>query len=289
MRITQVASGSKYPVLKRGFTLIELLVVIAIIAILASMLLPALSKAKLKGAGIMCMNNTRQLMTAWRMYIEDNRDRLPFAYVEDNKANPNYYYAWMHGIESWDNGNTANWDAENTIMQGAIWKYVGKNLQVYRCPADTYTVKPTTGPNAGKAVVRIRSNSMNAWCGMNEGAWTWFGGPEFRKFLKMSDMVAPGPTKTWVLVDEHPDSMNDGFFCIDMNGYPAPAQTKLPDVPASYHNNACGFAFADGHSEIKKWTDSRTMPPVKKAGLPLPSQANNQDVLWLWAHTTTKF
>jgi prepilin-type processing-associated H-X9-DG protein len=94
---------------------------------------------------------------------------------------------------------------------------------------------------------------------------------------------------SWVLVDEHPDSMNDGFFCVDMNGYPAPAQTKLPDVPASYHNGACGFAFADGHSEIKKWFDPRTKPKVTKGGLPGVSQANNRDVLWLWEHTTRKY
>lgn len=130
---------------------------------------------------------------------------------------------------------------------------------------------------------------MNSWCGMNQGDWTWFGGPEFRKYNKMSDMVDPGPTKTWVLVDEHPDSINDGFFCVDMNAYPNLAAAALPDVPASYHNNACGFAFADGHSEIHKWKDPRTMPPVKKQNPPSVSQANNMDVSWLWYHTTSKY
>src|SRR5207244_6094422 len=99
----------------RGFTLIELLVVIAIIAILAGLLLPALAKAKTKAQGIGCMNNSRQLMLSWRLYIEDNRDTLPFAYVEDNPGNKNYRFAWCHGILNYDNSNTDNWNATNTI------------------------------------------------------------------------------------------------------------------------------------------------------------------------------
>ncbi len=130
---------------------------------------------------------------------------------------------------------------------------------------------------------------MNSWMGMNAGQWTWFGGSEFRKYLKMTDLIIPGPSMTWVLVDEHPDSINDGFFCVDMTGYPAAAQAKLPDCPASYHNGACGFAFADGHSEIHKWKDKRTMPPVKKQTYSAINQANNPDVLWLWEHTTRKY
>ncbi len=274
---------------RRGaFTLIELLVVIAIIAILAAMLLPALNNAKIKAQGISCMNNTRQLMMAWRMYVEENRDVLPFAYVEDNPANPNYKFAWIHGILSYNDGNTANWDADSTIKQGAIWPFCGKSLKIFRCPADTVVVKPTSGPFSGQSIQRIRSNSMNSWMGMNEGGWTWFGGPEFRKYLKMSDIVIPGPAMTWVLLDEHPDSINDGFFCVDMRGYPDPTQTKFPDLPASFHNKAGGLAFADGHSEIHKWRDPRTMPPIRRTDPPAVDQSNNKDVLWLWEHTTRK-
>jgi prepilin-type N-terminal cleavage/methylation domain-containing protein/prepilin-type processing-associated H-X9-DG protein len=263
----------------RGFTLIELLVVIAIIAILAGMLLPALAKAKAKGQGIMCMNNTKQLMMAWRLYTDDANDRLPYAYSDGPGA-------WVYGIEDWS-GKSDNWDVTNTLAKGAIWKYTGPTDKIYKCPADIYTIKPSSGPYKGQAMVRIRSNSMNAWCGMHDGRPTWFGNsPPWRMFLRNSDFVAP--SDTWVLVDEHPDSINDGFFCTQMTPAPNLAAAELPDCPASYHNGACGFAFADGHSEIKKWRDKRTMPPVRKSGYQTVNQANNQDIAWLWSKTTQR-
>jgi prepilin-type N-terminal cleavage/methylation domain-containing protein/prepilin-type processing-associated H-X9-DG protein len=273
-----------------GFTLIELLVVIAIIAILAGMLLPALAKAKTKAQGILCMNNNKQLMLAWRVYVDDNRDTLPFAYVDDLPSNKNYPFAWMHGILDYTAANTANWDVTNTIAKGAIWPYTGNSQAIYKCPADVVRVKPSSGPYKGQSIARARSMSMDSWMAMNEGNWanTWFGDQTFRAYFKLSDIVDPGPSMTWVLVDEHPDSINDGFFCVDMRGYPNPAQAKLPDFPASYHNGACGFSFADGHAEIKKWLDIRTKPPVKHVTVSTVDQRNNPDVVWLWQHTTTK-
>jgi prepilin-type N-terminal cleavage/methylation domain-containing protein/prepilin-type processing-associated H-X9-DG protein len=280
-----------------GFTLIELLVVIAIIAILAGILLPALAKAKTKAQGVFCMNNTHQLMLAWKYYVDDNNDKLPFAYAENSGRPVTYNAAWVHGnvdspnhVPSFPNDV---WNPTNTLMTGSIWKYAGENLAIYRCPADNYKVLHSGGPLKGQKAPRIRSNSMNAWVGMNgdldpPGTYSWYGGPTYRKFNKFSDMILPGPAMTWVLLDENPVSINDGFFCVDYTGYRT--SYLLPDGPASYHNGACGFSFADGHSEIHRWTDARTKAPDNTS----PTQnhgspTKNRDIDWLWDHSTAPF
>jgi prepilin-type N-terminal cleavage/methylation domain-containing protein/prepilin-type processing-associated H-X9-DG protein len=258
-----------------GFTLIELLVVIAIIAILAGLLLPALAKAKTKGQGILCMNNTKQLMLAWRLYVDDQNGKIPAAYSDIPS-----YNVWVYGILNWDGNNRDNWDLTNTLVKGTIWKYTSGAQRIYKCPADVYL---TRAPNARP---RLRSNSINAWMGMHDGKPTWFGNsPPWRMFLRESDVLVP--SDTWVFVDEHPDSINDGFFCTDMNPAPNLSAATLPDCPASYHNGACGFAFADGHSEIHRWIDPRTRIPVKRTdNFNAGNQKNSKDIEWLWSKTT---
>jgi prepilin-type N-terminal cleavage/methylation domain-containing protein/prepilin-type processing-associated H-X9-DG protein len=265
---------------KNGFTLIELLVVIAIIAILAGLLLPALAKAKQKTQAIMCMNNTKQLTLAWRMYADDNRDRIPYAYAPEG-LEPYASQAWITGLV--DLGGPASWDINYNIAKSPLWPYCGKQAAIWRCPADKARVKN----NKGELVPRVRSMSMNIFVGGRgdtppdlSGGWA----PGWTVYQKTGDMRNPGPAHTWVLLDEREDSINDGFFVVQMNGYPNLATTTMVDWPASYHNRACGFAFADGHSEIKRWQDPRTTPPINAIGT--GSQANNKDIFWMQDRST---
>src|SRR2546425_469081 len=172
-----------------GFTLIELLVVIAIIAILAAMLLPVLSKAKFKALGIACMNNSKQMMTAWHLYIDENQDKVPEAYGAN---------AWIQGTLDFNRGNTSNWDLERDIKRSLLWPYCGKSPGIWKCPADLSTIKPFSGPFAGQTVPRVRSISMNAWFSGSDVAD--FGPPGFRIYYKQSDVRDPPPSMTWVFL-----------------------------------------------------------------------------------------
>jgi prepilin-type N-terminal cleavage/methylation domain-containing protein/prepilin-type processing-associated H-X9-DG protein len=260
----------------RGFTLIELLVVIAIIAILAAMLLPALARSKAKAQGIMCMNSGRQMMLAWKLYVDDNQDRVPASY------NPGAPDEWVHGNMDFS-ANRSNWDVNQDIAKSPLWQYCGKNAAIWRCPADQSTVKVS-----GVIYPRVRSIAMDAW--FNSTDVQGFG-PGYRMYKKLSDVNDPGPSGTWLFLDEREDSINDGEFVVGMNGYPdRPNQWMIVDYPASYHGGACGFSFVDGHSEIKRWKDARTMPKLRKGqSLALNvASPNNPDAYWMMDHSTRK-
>jgi prepilin-type N-terminal cleavage/methylation domain-containing protein/prepilin-type processing-associated H-X9-DG protein len=243
-----------------GFTLIELLVVIAIIAILAAMLLPALSRSKQQAMGIQCMSNTKQLDLAWTMYSGDNKDVL----VYNNPANTVDLTNWVAGIMSW--GTDSESTNANLIRQALLGPYVAKNVGIFKCPADVLPC--AVGP-------RVRSYSMNSMIGYQNQEI-----PEI-SFLKVSDFHQA--SMTYVFLDEHPDSINDGFFQF---WYPPNPDERMyySDVVASYHDGACGFSFADGHSEIKKWLASATVIPINRAPItpwPVVVGPDKRDIDWL--------
>jgi prepilin-type N-terminal cleavage/methylation domain-containing protein/prepilin-type processing-associated H-X9-DG protein len=231
-----------------GFTLIELLVVIAIIAILAAMLLPALGKAKSQALGVQCMNNTRELTMAWISYSHDFGDRLVINDNSDNAGSAASYApkCWCDGLIDWtlspDNTNYTLLADPNVAL---LSPYYAAGWKAYHCPADIFL---SGVQNTAHFRNRVRSISMDAWLGAGEKWISWV--PPVKK---MGDLVSP--SMSWVLVDEHPDSINDAMLYINPL-YPANSGS-FNDIPASYHNNGCGFSFADGHSEIHKWANDK--------------------------------
>lgn len=263
---------------RNAFTLIELLVVIAIIAILAAMLLPALSKARIQAQRTQCMNNLRQLQFAWLMYGDDNNQKV----APNDDQSQNSIAGWVKGVMKWDLPPNASWpdnyDVTN-LSTSALGPYCSRQTGIYKCPGDTLP--------AAKGL-RVRSVSMNAYVGgtstdpniLNNGLST------YQNYNKVTLMQTPGPANTWVFIDEHGDSINDGFFFIAMG-----QTTAWYDWPGNYHGNSCTFSFADGHSENRKWSDpaiaNKPVTQVSHSGFTAyPVQDGGIDLGWIQARTS---
>jgi prepilin-type N-terminal cleavage/methylation domain-containing protein/prepilin-type processing-associated H-X9-DG protein len=268
-----------------GFTLIELLVVIAIIAILASLLLPALAKAKQKAHAIHCVNNLKQVTLAWKMYVDDNGGVFPAN--QESQGAAQTQAGWVQG---WLDYNGSPDDINTSYLTDPKYAQLGpylKSDKIFRCPADQSCDHGATG------LARVRSISMNQAIGPNAngtavGQGLWLPTPNYVVFIKESDLNSIDTSRLWLYVDEHPDSINDGAFAVQMPS--SAAATVWIDVPAKYHNNACGFSFVDGHAEIHKWQNpdaitNVTYNPLPKSGI---TALHNPDIVWVAERTTIR-
>jgi prepilin-type processing-associated H-X9-DG protein len=274
------------------------LVVIAIIAILAALLLPALATAREKGRAIRCVSNMKQMMLATKLYLDDSNGYFF----------PNTYSGadgWLRGWLDFNPANSDNWNRDTLLNpERAVLSPYTRDVGIYQCPSDWSTADK---PGEGK-VRRVRSLALSQAVGTwsdgkspTHGVWLDAAGVpannpggKWRVYARESDAVRPGAARTWVFLDEHPASINDGAFGMRMPDTPAATATQgWPDFPAGFHNNTGSIAFMDGHAELHKWQEGVSRGPgglssrvTSRAGLHPGNIPNNQDILWLAQRTS---
>lgn len=269
-----------------GFTLIELLVVIAVIAVLAGLLLPALSRAKAQALKIECLSNLRQLGFGWEMYAVDHLENLvPNGHGPRSGSEPrrlSWVGGWLDFSSDSDNTNT-HWLMDPNYRYGARLAPYLLSAGVYRCPSDRSFVV-----QEGRRLDRVRTVSMNCYMNGLEilGVNAFWQSDAYRTFRKSGDLNVTSPSYMFVFIDEREDSINDGYFASDLEN--KRGQQTIVDFPAAYHHRAANLTFADGHAESRRWRDSQTVPPLVRGQLLRLNVGtpNNPDAVWLQEHTS---
>jgi prepilin-type processing-associated H-X9-DG protein/prepilin-type N-terminal cleavage/methylation domain-containing protein len=278
------AKDSLFRIATSAFTLVELLVVIAVVAILATLLICALNEAKSKGHSITCLSHERQLIVAWHVYSDENEGRVAKNYgitrTLETIANGSYHN-WVNNVLDWST------DPMNTnralLFAGGLGPYLSKQHEVYRCPSDA-ALSPQQLALGWRS--RVRSYSMNAMVG-DAGEFTTQGfntnNPAYQQFFALTEI--PQPSDIFVFIEEHPDSLRDGYFLNSAGSH------QWTDLPASYHSGGANLVFADGHAEYQRWKVASTRVPPRPLAFE-PDRTlegpERRDFYWLMQRTSVR-
>jgi prepilin-type processing-associated H-X9-DG protein len=267
------------PLHKSGFARQDLMAVLGTVSLLGGLLFVTLGSSSGRlDYGFQCASNLRQLSAAWLMYADDNDGRLPRCY------DPSPGRAWIWGALDYNGSNTDNTNTLNLVdPQRATMGPYARDPALFHCPADSSSVR-----RSGVLLPRVRSYSMSEAMGQETSGW--LPSPAYRTFLKRDDITAPSPGHAWVFIEEHPDSINDSEFAVQMAEASRPSDSRIIDFPAAYHDSGANLAFADGHVELRIWLDPRTKPAVRIGSVLSLNVASpsNRDVLWLSQHTSSR-
>jgi prepilin-type processing-associated H-X9-DG protein len=260
-----------------GFSQVDLITLVGVLVLLVMLLTPALAHTRVTDQAFQCHNNLRQLLHAWRMYAEDNNGIL----TPNPNGGDNFRPSWVRDWEDWSANNPDNTN-RLLLANALLGPYCGKQTGIYKCPADVYTCREW-----GQQMPRVRSVSMNgfvegdAYKGQKSNPQGSLSYPSYRGYMKLSDIIRPVPSDLLVFLDEHPDSINDGWMITAVD-----SPNKWMDLPASAHNNGCGVAFADGHSETHKWREGSTAQPILRIQWNGFSTPGSKDIQWMFQHVS---